>query len=110
MQRIVMYLPLRELWDDAGSVSATRGRDLTAADIRELLRAGPVRFVVASVAEPLRWVPIGECFRFWKAEVQSRVAGSEGARLEDYPGCYCYFASEWAVRDGAPVVLLSVAH
>jgi hypothetical protein len=110
MQRVVTRLPLSELWDEAGPVSAVRGRDLTPADIRELLQAGPVRFVVANVAAPLQWVPAGECFRFWKAEVQSRMASPGGVDLENFSGGYCYFASEWAAGDGPPVVLLSVSH
>jgi hypothetical protein len=55
-------------------------------------------------------VPVGEYFRFWKAEVQSRVARADGAYLEDFPGGYCHFASEWTAGVGPPVVLLSVAH
>ncbi len=110
MQRVLPQLLLPELWDDAGPLAATPVRDLTAFDIRTLLQAGSVWFVVANIASPLRWVSVGECFRFWKAEVQSRVADPGGARLEDFPGEYCYFASEWAEEDGPPVVLPAVAH
>jgi hypothetical protein len=110
VKRIVTKLPLTELWDDAGPVAASRHRDLTAANIRELLRAGPVRFIVANVGTPLRWVSEGECFQFWKDEVRSRVADSVGAHLEDYPGAFCYFAGEWAATDGPPIVVLSITH
>ena len=82
MQRVVTRLPLAELWDEAGPVSAAKVRDLGAEDIRALLTAGPVRFVVANIAAPLRWVPVGECFQFWKAEVRSRSAGPAEARLD----------------------------
>lgn len=110
MQRIVTKLPLTDLWDDAGPVPAIRRRDLTAADIRELLRASPVQFVVANVAEPLQWIPVGKCFPFWKAEVQRRVADTLAECPDDYPEGYCYFASEWIVENGLPTVVLSVAH
>lgn len=110
MHHLVIRLPLTELWDDAGPVAASRRRDLTAADIRELLQRGPVRFVVADVAAPLRWVPAGDCFRFWKAEVQSRVADPGGASLDESPSGYGYFASEWGPTEGPPVVVLAVAH
>ena len=46
--RIVVRLPLDELWDERGMLPARRGRWLGADDIRALLRAGPVAFVVAS--------------------------------------------------------------
>lgn len=110
MQRVVTRLPLAELWDDAGPVAAANARNLTAANIRDLLRVGPVRFVVADIGAPLRWVPEAECFRFWKVEVRPRVAGAGGAILADSPGGYCYFASEWEPVKGLPVVLLAVAH
>lgn len=110
MQRVVTRLPLAELWDDAGPVAAAPARDLTADGIHELLRAGPVRFVVADVGRPLRWVPAAECFRFWKGEVQPRVTDPGGAFLEDFPGGYCYFAAEWGPIEGPPVVVLAVAH
>ncbi len=110
MQRLVTSLPLDNLWNEFGLVESTLIRDLSATEIRELLRVGPVQFVVADVAAPLQWVPLAECFRFWKAEAQSRVAGQAGARLEDFPGEYCYFASEWQAVDGPPVVVLAVAH
>jgi hypothetical protein len=105
MQRLATRLPLAELWDDAGPVAATRLRGLTTADIRELLRAGPVRFVVADVGHPLRWIPVGDRFRFWKEEVKPRVAKAPRWRLEDFPGEYCYSASEWTSAEGPPVVV-----
>ena len=109
MQRVVTRIPLTELWNETGSVPAAESRDLAAEDIRALLRIGPVRFVVADVGRPLQWVPAAECFRFWNGEVQSRVAKARAA-LEDFPGGYCYFASEWSPLDGPPIVVLAVAH
>jgi hypothetical protein len=103
-------MPLAELWDDAGPVVARRGRDLTAADIRELLRAGRVRFVVADIGAPPRWVPEAECFAFWKTEVQPRLADPAGASLGEFPGGYCYFAAEWVSPSGAPIVVLQRSH
>jgi hypothetical protein len=110
VQRVVTRLPLADLWDDAGSVRAAAVRDLTADDIRGLLRDGPVRFVVADLGAPLRWVSAAECFPFWKAEVRSRVANPAGADLQEYPGGWCFFASEWGPVEGPPIVLLAVAH
>jgi hypothetical protein len=110
MQRVVSQLPLTELWDDTGTIDVSHIRDLTSADLRKLLQAGPVQFVVANVAAPLQWVPVGDCFRFWKAEVQPRTANPAAARLEDFPGGYFYFAAEWGPVEGSPIVVLSVAH
>ena len=109
MQRVVTLLPLTELWDQAGPVPAVETRDLDAEDIRALLRLGPVRFVLADVGHPLRWVEATESFEFWKGELQTRIAKAT-AQLEDFRGGSCYFASEWIPLDGPPIVVLAVAH
>ena len=105
-QRIVTRLPLYELWDDRGAIPTTRLRDLTTADIRQLLQLGAVRFVVADVGNKLIWVPDDECFAFWKSEVQSHlVTPGDHINLDRFPGAYCYLASEWRVGDATVIVL-----
>ena len=86
-------------------------RDLRKTDVRELLRGGPVRSLVADMAASLRSVPENECFTFWKSEVRPHVVADpdQGASLDNFPGEYCCFASEWN-DGGSPIVLLSVAH
>lgn len=71
---------------------------------------GPGRFVVANVGFPPGWIPETDCFTFWKTEVQPHIASPSGARLDEYPGGYCYFAAEWVPADGTPVVVLEMAH
>jgi hypothetical protein len=102
-------LPLTGLPPPFGA--ATRLRDLRATELRDLLRAGPVRFLVADIATGLRSIPQTQCFTFWKSEVRPHfVADPDGrAYLDDFPGSYCYFASEWT-DGGPPIVLLSVYH
>src|SRR5438552_1682533 len=109
-QRIVTELPLRELWDDSGPVAARRSRDLSAADLRELLRQGPLRFVVANVGAKPKWIAQSDCFKFWKREVQPRLAEpDQRVVLEDFPDEYCYFGAEWEA-DGPPIVVLQLCH
>jgi hypothetical protein len=110
MSRIVVRTPLTELWDNDGPIAARRGRDLSAEDIRAILHSGSVKFVVANVGSPLRWVPEDECFAFWRNEVQPRVADPSGASLNEFPGGYCYFATEWMPVRGSPLVVLECAH
>jgi hypothetical protein len=50
--RIVMNLPLRELWRDDGFITAAREKSLTGDDVGQFLASGPVQFVVADVAHP----------------------------------------------------------
>jgi len=56
-QRIVVKMPLTELWDDGGTLTGDRVRNLDQTDLVELLRTGPVQFLVADPGLKLRWVP-----------------------------------------------------
>jgi hypothetical protein len=110
-QRIITELPLVELWNDRGPISAARSRDLIASDIRELLHCGPVRFVVADVGARPDWIALKDCFSFWKDEVQGHLADpKQQVGLDRFPDEYCYFATEWSAPDGPPIVVLERAH
>jgi len=110
--KVVMQLPLTELWRDNGFVTTSRIRFLTAEDISSLLRAGPVQFVVADVGSPARWVPLGECYEFWKAELKARLAAPESqASSDNFPdGCF-YFASQWnSDNETRPIIVCEKHH
>ncbi|HVS40416.1 MAG TPA: hypothetical protein VMS17_32965 [Gemmataceae bacterium] len=111
LQRIIRSMPLDELWDDSGVVAARWIKDLAAAEIRELLNGGAIRWVVADIGKKPKWIPELDGFTFWKEEVKPRlVDGEYQARLQDFPGEYCYTASEWRDARGRPVVLLYRHH
>jgi hypothetical protein len=106
-QRIVTRLPIEELWNSSGPISTIKVRDLDAEQIRELLRTAQVRIIVAELGAPLKWIPNSETYDFWKQECKPRLADPDAqVSLEDFPGEYCYFASEWEAYDGAIIVLL----
>jgi hypothetical protein len=110
-ERIITVTPVRELWDDHGTVNARRSRDVASDEIRELLRRGPLQFVVVEIGFKPRWLPEADCFTLWKAEVQPHLpARGMPARLEEFPNGYCYFASEWSRTNGSPIVVLEKAH
>lgn len=47
----------------------------------------------------------------WKSEVKVHLAQPDAkTHLEDFPGEYCYFASEWKADVGEPIVLLAKSH
>ena len=109
--KIVTQIPLVELWRDDGFTTTSRERWLAADDIASLLRVGRIQFVVADVGTPLRWISLGDCYDFWKREVQPHLAAPESkTSLDDFPGGYCYFASEWSSRDGAPIIVCERHH
>jgi hypothetical protein len=83
--------------------------DLTEEDIRAMLRAGPLRFVEFDVGRPPRWIPLNDCFSFWKT-LHPNLHVSEKRYLEDYPGCFFYIASEWTGLNGGPLIVLEKFH
>jgi hypothetical protein len=89
---------------------ATRERYLLTAEVRELLRSGPVQFVVADVGCPWRIVPLSECFEFWKSEAKARIAGNDRIFLDDFPDGLAYLASLWGDGARRPIVLLESFH
>lgn len=82
--RRVTTLPLRELWNDGGTVDAERLHDVEEDEIRQLLRLGAPG-VIASPA-----------------------LGS--VRLEDFPDGRCWRASEWRLADDSKAILFESWH
>src|SRR5213080_4670641 len=105
----VIRMPLERL---PGDVKARRERLLSKEALREVLRSGPVEFVVADVGHPLRRIEVGKCYEFWKAEAEPHIAENPDAafRLEDFPGQYAYIASEWSAAAQTQIVLLEKHH
>ena len=111
-RRVVLSIPLTELWDAAGPVAARRGPRVGDPDIRAMLEGvRVVQFVVAdAVGAPLRWIPLAEARAFWRYEVRPRIVRADAAwpEPEAYPGRYCYVATRWTLEapDTLPLVLL----
>jgi hypothetical protein len=110
-QKIVTKLPLDELWNDREQFQARRGQWLSSDELTELLRLGPVQFVVADVGAKLRWVPLPDCYRFWKSEAKPHLAHPQSQiRLDDFPDSYCFLASRWEIDNSSSVVVLERSH
>lgn len=109
-QKIVVKLPLTELWDEMGTLSGERVRHLDENLVRELMGAGPVQYIVANCGAGLNWIPIQERFRFWKAVQSQVVDASRPIYLERFPNQTAYTASEWRGRDGECLILLETHH
>jgi hypothetical protein len=112
--RIVTQLNLTSLWNDQGDLELDRLQYVGIGQISNLLRQSSVRFVVANVGEPLNWVPEEDAYRFWKEEVKPHLvepqSAEDGFRLEDFPGEFCFTASEWRGQGTLIVVLLEKYH
>ena len=111
-KRVITKLPLEELWSAAADFpDARRLRYLDREELTQLLREGPVWFVVANVGHRPVWVELDQCFDFWKREVKPHLA-SPGIRiyLDQYPGEYAYSARRWSTHLTNPVVVLEKMH
>jgi hypothetical protein len=111
--RIVTRGQLDGLWDAQGQdMDAERVRDLGVEDVRGLLRAGDVRFVVAKLGLPLQWIDFPKRHDFWKDELQPHLVepSQYPSFLEDFPGEYFYRATEWRAPDGGVIVLCEMYH
>ncbi len=47
---------------------------------------------------------------FWKTELKPRIVEMETFDQAEFPGAYCYVASEWADGEPLPLVLLEMYH
>jgi hypothetical protein len=110
--RVVTRLPLEEVWrEDGSSASTLRIRPLRSQDVANLLVLGPVKFVVADVGLPLTWIDPTDCYRFWSKEIKENLAApDQKCSLDEFPGGYCYFASEWRRKEKFPIVVLERRH
>ena len=109
-EKIVTRIPLTELWNADGRVEAARERFLDLDQLKGMLSQFPVEFVVANPGHPLKWIPVAECFDFWKSEVKPHLASTDKFLLENFPEEYAYVASEWSGELQIPVVLLEMHH
>jgi hypothetical protein len=109
-QRITTKLPLDELWDESGTLTDGRIRNLDQNNLAELVRAGSIQFVVADVGRKLNWIPTQDRFDFWKT-VRPQIVDSPGPiYLEQFPDQTAYTASEWPRRSGECLILLEKQH
>jgi len=107
--KAISQMPLCQLWTEDGVVDAQHGRMLTIADIKTILRSGSVLFVIADVGCPPEWIPIDQCFHFWKS-VKGNITDEKRFRLKDYPGEFVYSAMEWNTESGKLIILLEMYH
>jgi hypothetical protein len=107
----IIRTPLEELWTEAGPLEATPGEYLDEAAIVRRLQAGKVQFVMATIGGKPEWIPLDDCFRYWKNEVKPHLADPDSrVSLNEYDQGYCYFARLWSVKDAADVVVLEMHH
>jgi hypothetical protein len=103
-------MPLTELWNEHGTISKERIRWLAKSDLAELLRAGPLQFVVADFGIKLMWVPAQQRFEFWKTVKLQIADRAKPIYREQFPKEMAYIASEWRGSAGECLILLERYH
>jgi len=103
-------MPLTELWDDGGPLAGERVRNLDLTDLVELLRSGPVQFLVADAGFKLRWIPTLERLEFWKTVRPQIAHPGKPIYRGQFPNETAYIASEWRGRIGECLILLEKYH
>ena len=110
--RVITHLPLTELWRGDGFRTSLRMQELAAEQIIAFLRTGQVHFAIADVGLAPQWVPLHDCYTFWKHEVQPHLAAPDSQLvLERFPQGYCYTASTWRNSEtSVPIIVLEKHH
>jgi hypothetical protein len=109
--QIVTRLPLSELWRDQQVLPARRKGHLTRDDVRDLHRIGPIQFVIANIGDPLRWVPLEDCYKFFKSEISEHLVDNPDAIfLDEFKNNFAYCAIRWDCPDYPAIVVLEKFH
>ena len=109
--KLVIEIPLKELWISDGALGHKRARSLSKEDIRRILQADSIVFVFANIADKLQWVKREECFYVWQNEVQTHlIEPRKSVNKDHYPGNYGYLASEWIQPGQQSIVLFEKVH
>ncbi len=109
--RIVVKIPMDELWSEMNGEFFIKKRYLNEAVLREILETNEIRFVVADVGQKLLWIENKDRFLFWKQEVKEHILENDShIDLRKYSNEYAYMASEWINNKGELIVLLDKFH
>ncbi len=105
--RIVIQIPLDEVWNDKEVISASRKRYVKKEEVSQILRHSPVRFAIARIGKSLIWIEEEKCYGFWKSEIEANVANpAENIEIDSFPNNFAYLASEWYEESQRPIILL----
>ena len=108
-KRVVTEIPMAAIWLEDSTLITEERSNCSADQINESLRFRPIRFVVAEVGKPLRWIPLNTCFDFWKEEAEQYVHSLSDGGVSGFHAPYFFIARMW--KDclwtiAGPIILL----
>jgi ribosomal protein L19E len=107
----VTEIPLKNIWNNTGLFNAHRNNYLTRDEVKQLIRQGPVTFIIANIGERLIWVDPNKFYDLWKSEIKDHlVTNPDEIDPDKYPGYYAYLTSEWTSDYNGKLILLEKFH
>jgi len=103
-------MPIQKLWNENGFVEANKIKNITKAELVEMLKQGSVEFVIANISENLKWIPLNKCYENWAKTKNQVVQDLEKFDLESFPNNFAFVASEWSHDNQARTILLEKHH
>jgi hypothetical protein len=111
IDKIVTKIPLETLWTEKEELDFKRHNYLNGEDLKELLKAGPVQFVIADVGQTLKWIPVEKSFESYKKDFKGHIVDDlEKIDLDKFKDNFGYIASVWNDKVDNEVVLLEHVH
>ena len=111
-QKTVNKIPLDALWTEEQFLEAKRLKYLNQKEVSEILKNGPIRFVIANVGNKLIWTDLGESYKIYKTEIKDFIISDiDKIDLDTLTHGFGYLASLWAdPSEKNSIVLLEKFH
>jgi hypothetical protein len=109
--KIVDKIPMDLLWRENTLLEAKRIKYLDQKEVSEILKNGPVQFVIANVGDKLIWTDLGESFKIYKTEIKDFIIPDiENIDQDTLKHGFGYLASLWADPSENLIILLEKFH
>ena len=109
-KRIVIKFPLDSLWTEKEELDAKRIKYLDQNEISEVLKKGPIQFVIANLGDKLIWKQPEECYKVYKKDFKNNIiANADDIDISNFKDGFGYLASMWDNKSGT-IILLEVFH
>jgi hypothetical protein len=109
--KIVNKIPLDCLWTESILLEAKRIKYLNQQEVSEILKNGPIRFVIANVGDKLIWTDLEKSFEIYKTGIKDVIISDiDKINLDSLTYGFGYLASLWAEPSKKSIILLEKFH
>jgi len=96
--QVIEKIPIEYIWNEDGDkLEYERAEYLPVEAIKKLLKKYPIKFIIARIGQPLKFIPEEECYTLWNQEVRDHMMDPPKGHLflPDQLDGYGYLASKW---------------